>query len=99
MKALCERLSTELQSKDESLSKLADSRANLNSKISELENSLGEKEMEVVDRDRQLTVAHNRILGLEARLRDTDTKNREAGLPMGPFHASPCVRRWRVCPV
>jgi len=99
LKALCERLSTELQSKDESLSKLADSRANLNSKISELENSLGEKEMEVVDRDRQLTVAHNRILGLEARLRDTDTKNREAGLPMGPFHASPCVRRWRVCPV
>ena len=35
---------------------------------------------QVEDRDRQLTVAHNRILGLESRLRDSDTKYREAGM-------------------
>jgi golgin subfamily B member 1 len=79
-----ERLSLEVQSKDKSLTKLADSRANLDSKVSELQTIVAEKEMEVVDRDRQLTVAHNRILGLEARMRDADTKSREAGLCMCP---------------
>jgi chromosome segregation ATPase len=79
-----ERLLLEVQSKDKSLTKLADSRANLDSKVSELQTIVAEKEMEVVDRDRQLTVAHNRILGLEARMRDADTKSREAGLCMCP---------------
>ena len=93
-----ERLSLEVQSKDTSLTKLADLRASLDSKVSELQTIVAEKEMEVVDRDRQLTVAHNRILGLEARMRDADTKSREAGLCMCPCHCLLCSLSY-VCRV
>jgi chromosome segregation ATPase len=65
-----DKLTVEMQSKDHTLSNLAEGRGALTAKITELESSVADRNFEVEDRDRQLSVAHNRILGLEARLRE-----------------------------
>ena len=65
-----DKLAVEMQSKDHTLANLAEARGALTAKVAELESSVADRNYEVDDRDRQLSVAHNRILGLEARLRE-----------------------------
>ena len=69
-----QRLSAEVKSKDEALAKLVETRNRLESQASELEAAQRTKSSELEDRDRQLAVAHTRILGVETRLRDADAK-------------------------
>ena len=71
LQATNQRLFAEVASKDESLAKMVETRSGLGNKVTQLE-------ADVEDRDRELQVAHSRILSVEARLRDADAKVRDA---------------------